>query len=71
MSFYVPVEQIEFSALFGSLEKNRRRLNIAEYTIGQGSLTEAFDNILNTRNLREPFTKTKHSNSRAMYRQSQ
>lgn len=59
LSFYVPAESVQFSSLFGSLEKNRRRLNIADYTITQGSLTKALENILYTRVLREPYKKKK------------
>lgn len=64
LSFYVPVENITFSSLFGSLEKNRRRLKIEEYTIGQGSLMKALDNILFTRTLRAPYNRTVHFGKR-------
>uniref|UniRef100_A0A1A9X397 ABC transporter domain-containing protein n=1 Tax=Glossina brevipalpis TaxID=37001 RepID=A0A1A9X397_9MUSC len=41
LKYYVPVEDVSYSYLFGSLEKNRRRLNISEYCVCQGSLTHA------------------------------
>lgn len=46
-----------YSYLLGSLEKNRRRLSISEYTISQPSLLTALSNILATRLLREPYRK--------------
>lgn len=46
-----------YSYLFGSLEKNRRRLSISEYTISQPSLLTALSNILATRLLRQPYRK--------------
>ncbi|XP_037900439.1 ATP-binding cassette sub-family A member 3 [Glossina fuscipes] len=59
LKFYIPVEQVIYSYLFGSIEKNRRRLNIAEYTINQAPLLTALDNVLATCTLREPYRKRK------------
>uniref|UniRef100_A0A1A9UE59 ABC transporter domain-containing protein n=1 Tax=Glossina austeni TaxID=7395 RepID=A0A1A9UE59_GLOAU len=59
LKFYIPVEEVTYSYLFGSIEKNRRRLNIAEYTINQAPLLTALDNVLATRALREPYRKPK------------
>lgn len=66
LSFYVPLEKVQFSALFGILEKNRSRLNIADYTISQGSLVKALENILHTRSLREPYKKKKQKGDKRL-----
>lgn len=66
LSFYVPAENVRFSSLFGSLEKNRRRLNIADYNITLGSLAKALENILHTRTLREPYKKKKQSGDKRL-----
>lgn len=57
LRFYIPVENVRYSYLFGSLEKNQRRLNISEYTIDLPSMSQALDNILATRILREQYKK--------------
>ncbi|XP_075157087.1 phospholipid-transporting ATPase ABCA3 [Haematobia irritans] len=57
LKFYIPLENIIYSYIFGSLEKNRRRLNISDYTIRQPSLLTALDNILAKRLLRDPYRK--------------
>uniref|UniRef100_A0A1A9WM92 ABC transporter domain-containing protein n=1 Tax=Glossina brevipalpis TaxID=37001 RepID=A0A1A9WM92_9MUSC len=64
MKFYIPVEEVIYSYLFGSIEKNRRRLNIAEYIIYQAPLLTALDNILAVRTSRVTYNKPKKRRSR-------
>ncbi|KAL9878361.1 ATP-binding cassette sub-family A member 17 isoform 2-T2 [Glossina fuscipes fuscipes] len=56
--YYVPVEDVSYSYLFGSLEKNRRRLNISEYSVCHGSLTNGMENILKARLEKRKFSKS-------------
>ncbi|XP_054087547.1 phospholipid-transporting ATPase ABCA3 isoform X2 [Zeugodacus cucurbitae] len=48
--FYLPVPIVSYSFLYGSMEKNKRRLNIAEYGVSQGTLQDVFNAIEVTRN---------------------
>ncbi|XP_073834892.1 phospholipid-transporting ATPase ABCA3 isoform X2 [Musca autumnalis] len=53
LKYYLPIANVLYSYLFGSLERNRHRLNISEYTIGQTSLFMILNEILNTRNVKQ------------------
>ncbi|XP_061396881.1 phospholipid-transporting ATPase ABCA3-like [Musca vetustissima] len=57
LKYYIPLLNVQYSYLFGSLEKNRHRLNISEYTIGQESLLMILNKIVTTRNLNESIRK--------------
>ncbi|XP_053949005.1 phospholipid-transporting ATPase ABCA3 [Anastrepha ludens] len=43
--FYLPVPIVSYSFLYGSMEKNKRRLNIADYSINQGTLQDVLNSI--------------------------
>lgn len=49
--FYLPVPIVSYSFLYGSLEKNKRRLNIAEYGVSQGTIQDVFNAIEANRNV--------------------
>uniref|UniRef100_A0A1I8MJ80 ABC transporter domain-containing protein n=1 Tax=Musca domestica TaxID=7370 RepID=A0A1I8MJ80_MUSDO len=49
LKYYIPIEKVVYSYLFGTLERNRHRLNIAEYTIGQQALLMILNEIISTR----------------------
>uniref|UniRef100_W8C2K9 ATP-binding cassette sub-family A member 5 n=1 Tax=Ceratitis capitata TaxID=7213 RepID=W8C2K9_CERCA len=49
--FYLPVPIVSYSFLYGSMEKNKRRLNIAEYGVSQGTLHDVFNAIEANRNV--------------------
>ncbi|XP_067641824.1 ATP-binding cassette sub-family A member 17 [Eurosta solidaginis] len=48
--FYLPVPIVSYSFLYGSMEKNKRRLNISDYCVSQGTLLDAADAIEAFRN---------------------
>ncbi|XP_036318783.1 ATP-binding cassette sub-family A member 3-like [Rhagoletis pomonella] len=51
--FYLPVPIVSYSFLYGSMEKNKRRLNIADYSVSQGTLQDVFNTIETTRKKQE------------------
>uniref|UniRef100_A0A1I8NCP5 ABC transporter domain-containing protein n=1 Tax=Musca domestica TaxID=7370 RepID=A0A1I8NCP5_MUSDO len=57
LKYYLPIENVSYSHLFGTIEKNRERLNILDYMINQGSLVTALDNLYNSQKEKRTFNK--------------
>ncbi|KAH8390010.1 ABC transporter A family member 1 [Drosophila serrata] len=49
LKYYVPVDQIVYSYLYGSIEKNRVRLNIQDYCIYQAHMRNVVAHVHDTR----------------------
>ncbi|XP_073830436.1 ATP-binding cassette sub-family A member 17-like [Musca autumnalis] len=55
--YYLPIVNVSYSYLFGTMEKNRERLNILDYMISQGSLATVLDNLNRSRKERRPYNR--------------
>lgn len=42
LTFYIPLDAIKWSELFGFMELNRESLNVEDYSINQTTLEEIF-----------------------------
>lgn len=42
LTFYIPLDAIRWSELFGFMERNRESLNVEDYSINQTTLEEIF-----------------------------
>lgn len=42
LTFYIPLEAIKWSELFGFMERNRSAMNVEDYSINQTTLEEIF-----------------------------
>lgn len=57
LHYYLPIVEVNYANLFGTLEKNRVRLNILDYTISIATLRSAYGNVYESLARKEPYTK--------------